>query len=171
VRARLALALALVPSVIGTAYAAVRRPRAIIDYVPAWRFDYLRTYAQNTRTMGGTVAVAWDEQTAYMLVRRTAESEVEEHSRWDDVLLVRAGTGAIVFGSRAPGARVIAPGELRGGTLAARESRVLHVGDMARIPAGVPHAFVPGGSEPWELLVIKVRRPNEPLRRTARPRR
>ena len=33
--------------------------------------------------------------------------------------------------------------------------------------AGVPHAFVPGGSEPWELLVIKVRRPDEPLRRTA----
>jgi len=167
VRARFVLALALVPSVIGTAFAAVRRPRAIIDYVPAYRFDYVRDYAVHTRTMGGTVAVAWDEQTAYMLVRRTAESEVEEHSRWDDVLLVRAGTGAIVYGARARGARVIAPGELRGGTLTTKESRVLHVGDMVRIPAGVPHAFVPGGTEPWELLVVKVRRPDRPLKRSA----
>ena len=167
IRARVVAAVILVPCAVATAFAAVRRPAAMIDYVPAYRFDYVRQYAVNSRTVGGTVAVAPDEQTAYMLVRRTAESEVEEHSRWDDVLLVRSGTGAVVFGARARGARVIAPGELRGGALATRESRVLRVGDMARIPAGVPHAFVPSGAEPWELLIIKVRRPNRPLRRSA----
>ena len=154
------------PFAVATALAAVR-PHALIDYVPAYRFDYVRAYAVNSRTVGGTVAVAWDEQTSYMLVRRTAESEVEEHSRWDDVLLVRSGTGAIVYGSRATGAKLVAPGELRGGALTTRESRVLRVGDMARIPAGVPHAFVPSSAEPWELLIVKVRRPNKPLRRTA----
>lgn len=150
-----------------TSLAASRQTRPTIDYVPAYRFDYVRSFAVNTGTVGGTVAMAPDGQTVYMLVRRTEESDVEEHSRWDDVLLVRAGTGAVVFGRRARGARVIAPGELRGGTLVMRESRVLRVGDMARIPAGVPHVFLPSGGEPWELLIVKVRRPNRPLKRTA----
>jgi hypothetical protein len=39
-------------------------------------------------------------------------------------------------------------------------------GDLARIPAGVPHAVLPSGSEPWEMLVVKVRRPAKPLKRT-----
>lgn len=166
-RVGIVTALALVPCAVATAFAAAQRRRPIVDYVPAYKFDYLRSYAVNTRTIGGTVAVAWDQQTSYMLVRRTEESQIEEHSRWDDVLLVRAGTGAIVFGRRARGARLVAPGELRGGTLTTRESLVLRVGDMARIPAGVPHAFVPSGAEPWELLIVKVRRPNRPLKRTA----
>jgi mannose-6-phosphate isomerase-like protein (cupin superfamily) len=159
-------ALVLAPCAVATAFAA-RRPAATIDYVPAYRFEQIRGFAKAMGTVGGTVAVGWDQQTSYMLVRRTQESEIEEHSRWDDVLLVRAGTGAIVFGPRARGARLVAPGELRGGALATRESRVLHGGDMARIPAGMPHAFVPSGDEPWELLIVKVRRPNLPLRRTA----
>lgn len=71
-----------------------------------------------------------------------------------------------MYGPRVQGARFLAPGELRGGVLARREARVLRVGDLARIPAGVPHAFVPSGSEPWELLIVKVRRPNRPLKRT-----
>ena len=164
--ATIVAALVLAPCAVVTAFAA-RRPSVKIDYVPAYRFDQIRGFAKAMGTVGGTVAVAWDQQTSYMLVRRTDESEVEEHSRWDDVLLVRAGAGAIVFGPRARGARLLAPGELRGGALTARESRVLRVGDMARIPAGVPHAFVPSGTEPWELLIVKVRRPHLPLRRTA----
>ena len=67
-------------------------------------------------TMVAIVAVAPDEQTVYMLVRRTTESDIEEHSRWDDI----------------------------------KESRVLRRGDVARVPAGMPHRFVPSGGEPWE---------------------
>lgn len=89
-------------------------------------------------SMGGTVVVAWDEQASYMLVRRTKPSEAEKHSRWDEVVIVRSGTGAIVFGPRTRGTRLLAPGELRGGVLSSKEARVLRVGDLARIPAGVP---------------------------------
>lgn len=161
------VAAVLLPGVAATALAAARRAPPSVDYVPASSFDRIREYAARTRTFGGTVAIARDQQTAYMLVRRTAESEVEEHSRWDDVLIVRSGSGAVLFGAAARGARVVAPGELRGGTLTDRASRVVRVGDVLRIPAGVPHAFLPADGQPWELMIVKVRRPSKPLRRTA----
>lgn len=164
---RFTFALVLVPFGVATAVAAVRRPPVRIDYVPSSRIDEIRSFAKAMNTGGGTVANAWDLQTSYMLVRRTTESDVEEHSRWDDVILVRAGNGAVIFGPRAKGARAVAAGELRGGALVTRESRVLHPGDIARVPAGVPHAFIPAPGEPWELLIVKVRQGEKPLRRSA----
>jgi mannose-6-phosphate isomerase-like protein (cupin superfamily) len=143
-------------------------PAPRVDLVPAARFNEMLRFSTIMGSMGGTVAVAWDDQASYMLVRRTKASEVEEHSRWDDLVIVRSGTGAIIFGPRARGARYLAPGELRGGVLTTQESRVLRAGDLARVPAGVPHAFVPSSSEPWVLLIVKVRRPTRPLKRSAK---
>ena len=168
-RPRLAIlsALALVPvAVAATRFVSVR-PRPKIDFVPASTFEERSDYAARTKTIGGTVAMSDDEQTVYMLVRRRTESDIEEHSRWDDILLVRSGTGEIEFSEKTRGARVIAPGEVRGGELVDPQARVMHPGDMARIPAGTPHRFVPSGSEPWELLIVKVRRGNLPLKRSA----
>jgi mannose-6-phosphate isomerase-like protein (cupin superfamily) len=141
-------------------------PRRRIDYIPAERFAEARARVANTRSVGTSVFVAPDQQTAYMVVRRTVASEVEEHSRWDDLVVVQSGRGAIDLGRGATkGARFVAPGELRGGELL-RPGRVeLRPGDVVRVPAGVPHSFVPLSQEPWELLLIKVRRPNKPLKR------
>jgi mannose-6-phosphate isomerase-like protein (cupin superfamily) len=146
------------------------RPEALpsrVDYVPRERYEQIRALVVGTRSQGGTLFNAPDEQTSYLLVHRTAPSEPEEHSRWDDVIIVRAGSGTIELGRRTTGARMAAPGEFRGGTIAAPSRLVLRPGDIARIPAGVPHAFSPSGREPWELLIVKVRRPNRPLRRVA----
>ena len=151
-------ALVLVPAVAGATHFVMARPRPKIDYIPASEFDERSDYAARTKTSGGTVVMSDDEQTVYMLVRRRKESDIEEHSRWDDILLVRSGTGAIEFSAKTRGAHVLAPGEIRGGELVSPESRIMHPGDMARIPAGTPHRFVPSGSEPWELLIVKVRR-------------
>jgi mannose-6-phosphate isomerase-like protein (cupin superfamily) len=141
-------------------------PGRRIDYIPAERFAEARARVANTRSVGTSVFVAPDQQTAYMVVRRTVASEVEEHSRWDDLVVVQGGRGAIDLGRGATkGARFVAPGELRGGELL-RPGRVeLRPGDVVRIPAGVPHSFVPLSQEPWELLLIKVRRPSKPLKR------
>lgn len=141
-------------------------PGRRIDYIPAERFADARARVARTRSVGTSVFVAPDQQTAYLVVRRTVPSEVEEHSRWDDLVVVQGGRGAIDIGRGATtGARFVAPGELRGGALL-RPGRVeLRPGDVVRLPAGVPHSFVPLGEEPWELLLIKVRRPSKPLRR------
>lgn len=159
-------ALVLIPGIIAASRFVAAHARPKIDYIPAAEFTERSEYAERTKTIGGTVDMSADEQTVYMLVRRRKESDIEEHSRWDDILLVRSGTGAIEFSATTRGARVIAPGEVRGGTLVDPQSRVMHAGDMARIPAGTPHRFVPSGTEPWELLIVKVRRANLPLKRS-----
>ena len=136
-----------------------------LDYVPTERTDDLRNYIVRARAQGGTLFNSPDGQTNYRLVRRTAESEVEEHSRWDDLIIVQSGAGEIQVGPKTKGSRFMAAGELRGGTITAPSRVSLRVGDVVRIPAGVPHSFAPSSAEPWEFLLIKVRRPNKPLKR------
>jgi len=136
-----------------------------VDYVPQGRYDELRKFVIRSRAEGGTLFNSPDGQTNYMMERRTTASDVEEHSRWDDVIIVRSGAGSIEVGPRTKGARFMSAGELRGGKIVAPSTLELRAGDVARIPAGIPHAFTPIGSEPWEFLIIKVRRPNKPLKR------
>ena len=136
-----------------------------VDYVPVGRYDELRSFVVRSGATGGTLFNSPDGQANYVLVLRTKESQVEEHSRWDDLVITRAGSGSIEVGRTTRGARFLAAGELRGGVIASPSRLALRPGDIARIPAGVPHAFVPNGSEPWEFVIIKVRRSNKPLKR------
>ena len=136
-----------------------------VDVVPVDRYNELRDYVIHARAEGGTLFNAPDGQTTYMLVRRTKPSEVEEHSRWDDLIVVRSGAGSIDVGPRTKGAHFLSAGELRGGTITKLSRIELRAGDIVRIPAGVPHAFAPTGVEPWEFLLLKIRRPNKPLKR------
>ena len=135
-----------------------------VDYVPQGRYDELRNYVVRSHSTGGTLFNSPDGQTNYMMVLRTTASDVEEHSRWDDLIIVRSGSGTVEVGPRATGARFLAGGELRGGTIKAPSRLELRSGDIARIPAGVPHAFVPNGPDAWEFLLVKIRRPNKPLK-------
>jgi mannose-6-phosphate isomerase-like protein (cupin superfamily) len=136
-----------------------------VDYVPQGRYDELRNFIVRAKATGGTLFNSPDGQTNYMMQLRTAPSDVEEHSRWDDLIIVRAGSGSVEVGPRTKGARFMAAGELRGGTIVAPSRLELRAGDIARIPAGVPHSFMPNGPDPWEFLLVKVRRPNKPLKR------
>jgi mannose-6-phosphate isomerase-like protein (cupin superfamily) len=136
-----------------------------VDYVPQGRYDELRDWVVRARATGGTLFNSPDGQTNYMMVLRTNASDVEEHSRWDDLIIVRSGSGTVEVGPRTKGAHFLGAGELRGGTITAPSRLELHPGDIARIPAGIPHAFTPNGPEPWEFLIVKIRRPNKPLKR------
>jgi mannose-6-phosphate isomerase-like protein (cupin superfamily) len=136
-----------------------------VDYVPQGRYDELRNYVVRAHATGGTLFNSPDGQTNYMMVLRTKASDVEEHSRWDDLIIVRSGSGSVEIGPRATGARFLSAGELRGGTITAPSRLELRPGDIARIPAGIPHAFTPNADEPWEFLLVKIRRPNKPLKR------
>lgn len=150
-----------------------------LDYIPAVHFEEaVKRLAKSDVAMGAPVFTAPDKQTAYLLIRRTVPSEIEEHSRWDDILVVRSGRGIVRFGSKVSGARLEAAGELRGGAFVASAGEdnrgepwelELSPGDVARIPAGVAHAFVPLGPDPFEFLLVKVRRPDKPLKTEASP--
>lgn len=116
--------------------------------------------------VGMNVLTSADEQTTYLIVRRTTASQPEWHARWDDIVIVRSGTGSILFGDSLSGSTLRAPGERRGGAFINSYAVPLKPGDVVRVPAAVPHAFIPASSEPLEYLVVKVRRQELPIRWT-----
>ena len=118
----------------------------------------------DVRALGTTVLTSADWQTTYLLVRRVVSSEPEVHARWDDLAIVRSGSGVIQMGDSLMGSTYRAPGERRGGTFVHRYQVIVQAGDIVRIPAAVPHAFVVSGREPLEYLMIKQRRQQLPIR-------
>jgi mannose-6-phosphate isomerase-like protein (cupin superfamily) len=116
------------------------------------------------KTRGETVLTSSDEQSTFLLVHRTVSSEPEVHARWDDVIIVRAGTGALDLGDSLVGSAYRAPGERKGGTITMRYSIIVRAGDMVRIPAGVPHAFTVSRDSAVDYFVLKQRRQNLPIR-------
>jgi mannose-6-phosphate isomerase-like protein (cupin superfamily) len=139
-----------------------RRKR--IDFIPATMLSANAAWLRDQRAIGWTLFTSGDKQTAYVLVRRTVTSEPEVHARWDDVVIIRSGTGAIEMGDSLVGSRYRAPGERMGGSFTKSSRIVVHAGDVVRIPAAVPHAFVVSSAEPLEYLVIKQRRQELPIR-------
>jgi mannose-6-phosphate isomerase-like protein (cupin superfamily) len=141
--------------------------RRVPDFIEAKDLGEKAIWLARGNYVGMTVLTAGDEQTSYIIVRRTTNSQPEWHARWDDIVVVRKGTGAVVFGDTLIGSTLRAPGERRGGRFSDKTFQmVLNEGDVVRIPAAVPHAFIVSGGEPLEYLVIKVRRQNLPIRWT-----
>lgn len=144
-----------------------RRMEAVRRRVDFIRADNVADAARRLagrRTRGETMLTSSDEQSTFLLVHRTVSSEPEVHARWDDVVMVRAGTGALELGDSLVGSAYRAPGERKGGTITMRYSILVRAGDMVRIPAGVPHAFTVPRDSALDYFVLKQRRQNLPIR-------
>ena len=92
---------------------------------------------------------------SYLLVRRVSAGEVEVHAAWDDVFVVRTGSGTLLTGPTAEGGRDTGPGERRGGHIPAPQSRALRSGDVVLIPAGFAHQVLPDSGGPLTYLAVK----------------
>ncbi|MEP6621071.1 MAG: hypothetical protein ABJE47_17225 [bacterium] len=165
-----------------TAHAPVTSPRAArreaerqrrrIDFIPASTMDGALKGGWNrgnASVLGTTLLTSADEQTNFELVRRSVSGSPEVHARWDDLIVVRSGTGAIVTGDSLVGSVYRAPGERAGGHFSKSYEIVVHAGDVIRIPAAVPHVVVVSGALPLEYLLIKQRRQELPIRWFAGP--
>jgi mannose-6-phosphate isomerase-like protein (cupin superfamily) len=142
-------------------------PRAQrLEAIPAAVIEARKAQAIKLKAQGVTMMTAADEQTHYLIVVRTVVGDVERHARWDDIVVVRAGHGTITTGRGIAGGRALAPGEWRGGTLVTPMALALGPGDVARVPAGAAHVFAPSGTEPFEYLLIRVRR-GAPVKRAS----
>lgn len=138
--------------------------RRRIDFIEGKTLEQQHASLAHSRAIGLTILTSGDEQTTYTLVHRLTPSEPEVHARWDDLVIIRSGTGAIATGDSLTGSRYLAPGERRGGTIVNGNQLVVHAGDIVRVPAAVPHAFLVSGQEPLEYVVIKQRRQTLPIR-------
>lgn len=107
---------------------------------------------------------------SYIAVRRDQTGEVEIHAGLDDVIVVQEGVGTLLSGGRVAGDRETGPGERRGGQLTGGTTRTMAPGDLAIVPAGVPHQLrvEPGGSITY--LVVKVAPPAAARAAAAAPR-
>lgn len=136
--------------------------RRRIDYIPASNIAGALRGSGEVR--GTTLQTSGDQQTNFQLVRRQESSQPEVHARWDDLMIIRSGTGALITGDSLVGSSYRAPGERRGGRFDKQYEVPLRAGDVVRIPAAVPHAVTVSGAEPLEYLLIKQRRQELPIR-------
>lgn len=146
--------------------------RKRIDFVPASTADAAFKSGFNrgspAEVLGTTLLTSGDEQTNFELVRRKVSGKPEVHARWNDLMIIRSGTGAIITGDSLVGSTYRAPGERAGGHFGKRYEIALHAGDVIRIPAAVPHQVIVSAKEPLEYLLIKERRHELPIRWYAR---
>lgn len=141
--------------------------RRRIDFIPATTADgaLARPWNRgNSGVLGTTLLTSADEQTNFEIVRRKVSGSPEVHARWDDLIFIRSGNGAIVTGDSLVGSVYRAPGERAGGHFNKSYEIVVHAGDVIRIPAAVPHVVVVAKAQMLEYLLIKQRRQELPIR-------
>jgi hypothetical protein len=76
------------------------------------------------------------------------------------------GRAALVTGGTVADAKTIAPGEVRGSSVAGGVRQDLRAGDVAHVPAGLPHQMLVAGDKFVTCLVLKIEQdPQKPCLR------
>jgi mannose-6-phosphate isomerase-like protein (cupin superfamily) len=136
-----------------------RGPKSPVDH---WsppllleRAAYLRKLAKHGDGSASETLKEYPQHFA-MLSFRSRSGEVEVHQRFADLFVVLAGAATLVTGGTVTGARIVAPGETRGESIAGGTPNNLRPGDVAHVPAGTPHQMLLKGDETITSLVMKV---------------
>jgi mannose-6-phosphate isomerase-like protein (cupin superfamily) len=92
-----------------------------------------------------------------MLLFRSRDGAAEVHENFADVFYVLDGHATLVTGGAVAGAASIGPGEIRGSSVEGGRRQELRAGDVAHVPAGLPHQMLLRGEQTLTCLVMKVR--------------
>jgi len=136
-----------------------RGPKSPVDH---WsppllleRAVYLRKLAKHGDGSASETLKEYPQHFA-MLSFRSRSGEVEVHERFADLFVVFAGAATLVTGGTVSGARIVAPGEMRGISIEGGTQQNLRPGDVAHVPAGTPHQMLLKGDATITSLVMKV---------------
>jgi quercetin dioxygenase-like cupin family protein len=91
-----------------------------------------------------------------MLSFRSRSGEAEVHENHADLFYVLDGRATLVTGGTVAGARTVAPGETRGDGIDGGAPQELRAGDVAHVPAGVPHQMLVPADKTVTCFVMKV---------------
>ena len=91
-----------------------------------------------------------------MVVHRQGDGEAELHENQADVFVVQSGEARLVYGGTVLDGKNTAPGEIRGRAIAGGAEKRLGPGDMAHVPARVPHQVLVPAGKLFTYFVIKV---------------
>ncbi len=132
---------------------------AVLDHLSSpvvlERAAYLRELA---RVGDGSASEVLKEypQHAIHLLFRSRDGIAEQHENFADLFFVVQGRAALVTGGSIADAKTIAPGEVRGSAVAGGNRQELRAGDMAHVPAGLPHQMVVSGDASVVCIVLKI---------------
>jgi mannose-6-phosphate isomerase-like protein (cupin superfamily) len=119
------------------------------------RAAYLRKLAKLSEGTASEVLKTYPQHAIHLLVR-SRDGGAEQHARFADLFIVLDGRAALATGGTIKGARTIAPGEIRGDAVEGGTRQELRAGDIAHVPAGLPHQMLVAGDRPVTCLVIKI---------------
>jgi mannose-6-phosphate isomerase-like protein (cupin superfamily) len=91
-----------------------------------------------------------------MLSFRSRDGEAEMHQNFALMFHVLAGTGTLVIGGTLTRARTAGPGEMRGDSIEGGVRQELKAGEIAHVPAGLPHQMLVAGEKTITCFVMKV---------------
>jgi mannose-6-phosphate isomerase-like protein (cupin superfamily) len=119
------------------------------------RAAYLRKMAQHGDGSAGETLKEYPQHCA-MLSFRSRDGEAEIHQNFADVFYVLGGSATLVTGGTVAGARTVGPGETRGESIEGGMRQELRVGDLAHVPAGLPHQMLVAGEKTITCFVMKI---------------
>ena len=96
-------------------------------------------------------------QHSTMLVVRTRDSDAIVHQDYAHLFCVLAGTATLVTGGTLMRPRPVDPGETHGDSIEGGSRQELKPGDIAHVPAGLPHQILIAGEKTISCFVMKIR--------------
>lgn len=119
------------------------------------RAAYLRKLAKNGDGAESETLKEYPRHCA-MLLFRSRDSGAEVHENFADLFYVLDGRATLVTGGTVTGAVTVGPGERRGSMVEGGTRQELRAGDVAHVPAGMPHQMLVAGDKTVTCLVIKI---------------
>ncbi|MGA7107651.1 MAG: cupin domain-containing protein [Terracidiphilus sp.] len=119
------------------------------------RAAHLRKLARFSDGSASEVLKDYPQHAIHLLVR-SRDGGAELHERFADLFLVIDGRAALVTGGTITDRKIIAPGEIRGSSVEGGARQELRAGDLAHVPAGLPHQMVVAGDKFVTCLVVKI---------------
>ena len=113
--------------------------------------------AKTTGSVGSMVASYGN--LGLMFSVRTANGVGELHQHFDDLMIVEQGSATLVTGGSLVDPKPGDNGEIRGTSVQGGTSKTLGVGDVAIVPAGVPHQLLIPPGTVYTSLVAKIKEP------------
>jgi mannose-6-phosphate isomerase-like protein (cupin superfamily) len=119
------------------------------------RAAYLRKLAKHGDGQASETLKEYPQH-ATMLSFRARSGVAEVHERFADLFYVLDGRATLVTGGTVVGAQTVGPGELRGASIEGGVRQELRTGDLAHVPAGVPHQMLVPGDKTFTSFVVKI---------------
>jgi mannose-6-phosphate isomerase-like protein (cupin superfamily) len=119
------------------------------------RAAYLRKLAKLGDGSASEVLKEYPQHAIHLLVR-SRNGGAELHERFADLFFVLDGQAALLTGGAVADPRTISPGEIRGASVVGGVQQELRPGDVAHVPAGLPHQMLVQGDRFVTCLVLKI---------------